>query len=173
VSGPVDRTSGRQRGQRTRDLAVLRAAPALLCAAGMKVTAQTRPLTAMDVAESFIRASRCRDDPFECRRVREVVLLVGQHLAERARYGRWEEFDAGRFYQQIAALDADEQIGITVRLLGLYAFLAGERRIVAPRARVIIDAIDREAPDNAVTPALVASCRRLCEAITELSALQN
>jgi len=125
------------------------------------LTPPTTSLTALEIANAFIAQMHAGDSSDEIERVRAVVLLAGQHLADLGCAGHWPAFDGATFFEQIAFLERHERLGYALILVGLFGWLAASDLVLVEEALAIIGDIQHSAPKSPLADELCAAAERM------------
>ena len=88
--------------------------------------------------------------PDEELKIRETILLAGEHLVSHGRPGRWEVFDAEVFLEQIAFLPESDRMGRALILVGLFGWLAIVGGVQRGVAVDVVCALEKHAPDSPI-----------------------
>ena len=114
------------------------------------------------IADLFLAQMHHADHPEEAERVRSVVLLAGQHLADHGQATNWSAFNPETFFHEHDLLDRHELIGYGLILVGLMGWLATIDLLANSEALALIDGIAEYAPAHHLIDDLrVAADRQL------------
>lgn len=112
-----------------------------------------------EIATAFIEATDNQDP----NGVRDVALMIGQHLADCGTPGVWESFEAASFVPKLPGT-THEIVGFSLHAMAMFHWLGLCEAIDLGRAAAISEAIRAAAPESPLLDDFHAAFATACKA---------